>query len=185
MKVFTKGGPENTREACEIALAKAKELGCGIVCATTTGETARTMTNMAEEAGFGGKLVFVTHTYGSRKPGENPMPEEVRSELTTRGVSFVTATHLLSGAERGLSKRHQGVYPVEIMADTLRLICAGAKVCVECASMALDSGAIPYGTPIVAVGGTGRGADTVVVMTPGHGNDILSTRIHEFLCKPY
>ena len=67
----------------------------------------------------------------------------------------------------------------------LRLISAGTKVCVECASMALDNGAIEYGKPIVAVGGTSKGCDTAVVMTPAHANNILATRVHEFLCKPW
>lgn len=185
MTIFEKGGPVNTEECSRIAFEKAMELGCDIVAATTTGETALAMTQMAKELDFKGKLVFVTHAYGSREPGKNLLSDERRQAVLAAGHTVITATHLLSGAERGLSNRHKGVYPVEIMADTLRMICAGAKVCVECASMALDNGAIEYGKPIVAVGGTGRGCDTAVVMTPNHGNNILATRVHEFLCKPW
>lgn len=185
MIIFEKGGPVNTQACCSIAVEKAIELGCDIVSATSEGDSALEMSRIAAEMGFKGRLVFVTHAYGSREPGKNRMSDERRKELLDAGHTLVTATHLLSGAERGLSARHKGVYPVEIMADTLRMICAGAKVCVECACMALDNGAIEYGKPIISVGGTGKGSDTAVVMTPAHGGNILATRVHEFLCKPY
>ncbi len=185
MKVFEKGGPENTRETCRIAVEKALELDAEIVASTTSGDAAVTMMEVAKELGYTKTVVFVTHTYGSRVPGENPMTPGNRAILEKENCRLVTATHLLSGAERGLSRQFGGVYPVELIASTLRGISAGTKVTVECAAMALDNGAIAYGKPVVSVGGTGKGLDTAVVMTPAHGNDILSFRIHEFLCKPW
>ena len=78
-----------------------------------------------------------------------------------------------------------GIYPVEIIAHSLRMLSQGVKVCVECGVMALDCAAIPYGEAIVAVGGTGTGADTACVLTPAGANAILECRVHEILCKPY
>ena len=40
----------------------------------------------------------------------------------------------------------------------------GTKVAVEIAVMALDAGLIPW-RAVIAVGGSGRGADTAVVLT--------------------
>jgi hypothetical protein len=93
--------------------------------------------------------------------------------------------HALSGAERGISSQFKGIYPVEIMAQTLRILSQGVKVVVEIGSMALDAGAVEYGKPIVALGGTGHGLDTAVVMHPAHANIIFQTKIHEILCMPY
>lgn len=59
----------------------------------------------------------------------------------------------------------------------------GVKGCVEIALMALDSGSIFYGRPVVCVAGSG-GAGTVCVITPDYIADLLNTRIHEILCKP-
>ena len=70
------------------------------------------------------------------------------------------------------------------MANTLRMLGQGTKVCVEIAMMALDNGAIAYGRQVIAVGGTGRGADTICRLTPDYTADLLGTRIHEILCKP-
>lgn len=91
---------------------------------------------------------------------------------------------LLSGAERGISRKFSGAYPVEIMAHTLRMFGQGTKVCVEIAMMALDNGAIELNKPVVCVGGSARGADTACIITPAYTADCLDTKIHEILCKP-
>ena len=85
---------------------------------------------------------------------------------------------------RGLSTKMGGIYPVEIIAHTLRMLSQGVKVCLECSVMALDAGAIPYGEKVVAVGGTGHGADTACTLTPAGANAVLDCKIHEILCKP-
>lgn len=80
-----------------------------------------------------------------------------------------------------------GVYPVEIMAHTLRLFSQGVKVCVEIGAMALDAGAIREPRAVVVLGGSGsgKGVDTACVITPGYSANIFETRVHELLCKPY
>jgi hypothetical protein len=60
----------------------------------------------------------------------------------------------------------------------------GVKVCVEISVMAMDAGMIPYGERVIAVAGTGRGADTAIIIKPAHAKDILNTRIQEIICKP-
>lgn len=175
---------DNSAAAFAIALDKAKEMNTDIVLATTSGQTALKFMEAAKDAAFGGKIVVVSHAYGSRERGKNAMPEEVREKLTAGGAVVVTAAHALSGGERGISAVHGGVYPLELVAQTLRMISAGTKVCVEIGAMALDAGAIEYKKPVVCIGGTGRGADTVCVVTPSYSAALLETRVNEFLCKP-
>ncbi len=175
---------DNSRKTFEIAIQRASELNTAIVLATTTGKTAQAFMKQAKEAGFGGKIVVVTHCYGSRTPGTNIMPEEVREELQRDGAVIVTAAHALSGGERGLSSVFHGLYPLELIASTLRLISAGTKVCLEIGLMAMDAGVLEYKKPVVCIGGTGHGADTACVVTPSYSSTILDSRINEFLCKP-
>ena len=104
--------------------------------------------------------------------------------MTEKKVNILTTTHVLSGAERGISRKFGGIYPVEIIANSLRIFGQGVKVTVEIAVMALDEGLIPYGEDIIAVGGTGKGADTAVVIRPAHAASILDTYIAEIICKP-
>ena len=51
--------------------------------------------------------------------------------------------------------------------------------------MAADCGAVEYGRQLIAIGGTGRGADTAVVLRPANTADLLNLKIDEMLCKPY
>jgi len=185
MKVFEKPGPGNTDEACKIAIEKAMHLSVPIIAASTEGDAGARLCAIAKEMGFNGDIVVVTHAYGSRKPGENALKDENRKAMTESGARLVTAAHALSGVERGMSSRFQGVYPAEIMANSLRILSQGIKVVVEIGSMALDAGAIAYGPDIVCMGGTGKGLDTAVVMKPAHASAIFDTKIHEVLCMPY
>ncbi len=176
---WEKPGIECTDKTVQLAIEAAREKGIKhIVVASNTGKTAE---HFADK-GF--DVVCVTHVNGFRSPGENEMKEDDRQRLVQKNMKVLTTTHALSGAERALSNKFSGIYPIEIMANTLRMFGQGVKVCVEISTMALDAGMIPHGEHIIAIGGTGRGADTAVIIKPAHAMDILSTRIEEIICKP-
>jgi hypothetical protein len=177
---FKSVGRENTKETALLALEAAEKKNIRhIVVASSRGGTARALLN---DKGI--EIICVTHAHGYPEAGKSEMTQDVRQELTELGIKVLTTTHVLSGAERGISKAFGGAYPVEIMAHTLRMLGQGTKVCVEVAVMALDAGLIPYGEPVIAIGGTATGADTAIIITPGHAGRILETRIHEIICKP-
>jgi len=177
---FTSTGTAHTTETVEIAIAAARKHGLKqIVVASTTGATAQAFLPYAQEF----NIVCVGHVYYFRPEVPQTMSDETQQELRDGGIKLFFGTHALSGAERGISGRFQGAYPVEIMAHTLRMFGAGTKVGVECAVMALDAGLITPG-PVVSVGGTGRGADTAIIVSPGNAARIMDTKIHEILCKP-
>lgn len=184
MIVFEKTGPGNTEETLKIALKTAQEKGMDIVVASSEGDTALNLMQKAKDTGFTGKIVCVSCAYGSKTAGINRLSDERRAELEQNGVRVVTAAHALSGGERGLTKMFGSVHPVELIAYTLRMFGQGTKVCVEIALMALDCGSISYGKQVVAIGGSGRGADTACVLTPAYTADLMETKIHEILCKP-
>jgi hypothetical protein len=183
--VFENPGKANTQETIRIAVERAKEKGYAIVASTTSGESGSEIVRGAKALGYDKPIVIVTHAFGSMEAGKNALTDENRAILEAHSARIVTAAHTLSGAERGVSSRFQGVYPVEIIAQTLRMLSNGIKVTVEIGSMALDSGAIEHASPIIAIGGTGHGFDTAVVITPAHANKIFETKIHEILCMPY
>jgi hypothetical protein len=176
---WDKKGKECTEDTVSLAIQAAKEKGINyIVVASNTGATAELFANKDLE------VVCVTHVNGFVNPGENEMTMDNRRKLEELGIKVLTTSHVLSGAERAFSSKFGGVYPVEIIANTLRMFGQGVKVGVEIATMALDSGLIPFGVSIIAVGGSGRGADSAIIMRPAHAKDILNTRIEEIICKP-
>jgi len=183
IQYFEAKGPENTARTLEIAIETARTIGIAhIVLASTYGTTAEMLANAFDLSRL--TITIVTHAYGSMKPNWNPFPEELRKVLTERGFRFCTAAHALSTGERALSTSFHGVYPLEIIAHTLRMFGQGMKVCVEIAAMAADAGLVPSGEPIVVVGGSGRGADTAVILRPQVSSNILKTKIDRILCKP-
>jgi hypothetical protein len=72
----------------------------------------------------------------------------------------------------------------EVIADALRIFGQGIKVVCEMAAMAADAGFVRTDEDIIAVAGSGRGADTAVVITPANTHDFFDMRIREILCKP-
>lgn len=184
MTTFETTGKENTATAAAIAVEKARELNCPIVLSSSSGHSAEVILEQADKLGYDGRIVVVRSAANAALKGVNKMAPEVMRSLTDRGCTVVTAAHALSAGERSLSTRLQGVYPLEIMAHTLRMFGQGTKVCVECATMAIDAGVIPFHAPVVTLGGTGGGLDTAIILTPSYSSSILDTKIHEILCKP-
>ena len=179
MVVFDKPGEQNTKETVELAACAARERGIKyIVAASYRGVVADELIKYAKEF----NIVDVAQVDGFQK--ENPMLDEQLEKIKSAGIEVLFTTHVLSGAERSLSKKFGGVYPVEIIANTLRMFGQGTKVCVEISTMALDCRYIPYGEPIMAIAGSAKGADTALVLIPEHAATILDTKINEIICKP-
>ncbi|EYE88326.1 hypothetical protein Q428_08440 [Fervidicella metallireducens AeB] len=176
---FESAGKLNTQKTIELAIKASMDRNIqDIVVASNTGYTAEFL------KGLDKNIVVVTHVNGFKEPGVMEMPRETIEKLKGYGFNVYTGTHVLSGAERGLSRKFTGVYPVEIIANSLRMFGQGVKVAVEISVMALDAGLIPYGKDIIAIGGTGYGADTAVILRPSHAATILDTKVKEIICKP-
>jgi hypothetical protein len=177
---FDKPGKVNTQQTLELACQRGRELGLKeVVLASSSGETAY----KALEIFQGFQITAVTYHCGFKEPFKSVMPPDVRKELTSKGLTVVAATHALSGIERSVASKHSGVYPVLLIAETLRLFGQGTKVAVEVSMMAADAGALS-GSDIVAIGGTAKGADTALVLQPANQSHFFDLRIREIICKP-
>jgi len=153
-----------------------------VVVATTSGKTGVRFVEALRDVQV--EVVCVTHHVGFQRGDENQLEAEHARAIREAGGAVLTASHALSGIGRSLSKAFGGTTPVEIIAHTLRLFGQGMKVCVECAVMAADAGMIPTDRDVLCVGGTGRAADTAVVLRPSHANRFFEMRIRETLCRP-
>lgn len=154
-----------------------------MVVASTSGRTVLEIIKIFDLGRF--NIINVTHCFGYLKPGKNQMDEDTRAYLLSKGVKVYSGAHSLSVGERCLRNKFGGIYPLEIISETLCMFSKGVKVCVEFSSMALDAGLIEYGKNVIAIAGEVSGADTALCLTPEHSHSILNTRIHEIICKPY
>jgi hypothetical protein len=178
---FDKPGKENTARTLEIAKQRAEELGIHtILVATTTGFTGVQAAQLLR----GYDVIVVTHSTGSGEPNVQELTEENRAAIEAAGAKVLTCQHAFGGVGRAVRKK-LGTYELdEIIAYTLRTFGQGVKVCAEIALMAADAGLARTGEPCIAIAGTGRGADTAVVLVPVNAQEFFDLKIMEILAKP-
>jgi len=183
---FEKQGESNTLDAARFAIERAKELKIRtIIVASTSGKTAQVFFDAMSGSGL--ELVVVTHVMGFSKPGVWEFSAITADQLQKQGVRIVTGTHALSGLERALSRSPKvgGGSRTEAIAEALRRIVAvGLKVAVECVLIAADQGAIGINEEVIAVGGTGSGADAVCVIRPAHTASFFDLQVREIVAMP-
>lgn len=178
---FDRPGPENTARTLALARSRAEALGIRhVLVATTTGATGV----QAGEVLRGFHVVAVTHSTGFREPNRQSLLEENRAAMEAAGVEILTCQHALGGVNRAVRRKLNTYQLDEIIAFTLRTFGEGTKVAIEISLMAADAGKIPVGEPVMSIGGSGRGADTAVVLVPANAQDFFNLRIQEYVCKP-
>ncbi|MBI2829694.1 MAG: hypothetical protein HYX81_00885 [Chloroflexi bacterium] len=173
---FEEFGQKNTEETLRLALERANERGIKkVVLASTRGDTARLAAR--EWAGTGIKLIVVPHQFGFHQASQR-FPAELVEELRAQGhaVHFGTMLFHTDGLYGNSAPRQ--------LAVMLRTFCQGMKVAVEIVLMAADAGLVSAGEQVIAVTGTGRGADTAVVAVAASSTSLTDFHVTEIICKP-
>jgi hypothetical protein len=179
---FQNPGAENTADTLAAAFDRAIELGLGhVVVASSSGQTGLKALKQARAKGYQGKVVVVGHHYGYDGPGMQKMTGETRQELESNGAQVFIGTHILASITRSFRLKWQGIGMLEVVAETLRRVSTGAKVCVEISIMAADAGLIPVDQDIVAVAGRAGGADTALVIRPANMNSFFDLKFKEII----
>ena len=178
---FEKPGKENTQRTFDLAKRRAEELGIKtILVASTRGETGV----KACETFRGYDVVVVTHSTGFKQPNYQELTDENRAAIEAAGGRVLTCQHAFGGVGRAVRKK-LGTYELEeFIAYTLRLFGEGMKVVVEIALMAADAGLVRTDEHVIAIAGTGKGADTAVVLKPANAQAFFDLKVLEILCKP-
>jgi len=178
---YERPGRDNTARTLELARARAEELGLRtVLVATTTGETAVRAVRVFQ--GF--ELIAVTHSTGFRAPDTQELAPENRIAIEAAGGRVLTCQNALGGVNRAVRVK-LGTYQLdEIVAFTLRIWGQGIKVVVEIALMAADAGLVRTDTPVMAIAGSGRGADTAAVVLPTNAQTFFDVKIPEIVCRP-
>ena len=172
---FETSGEEDTLEVLRLVEERAQARGINkIVLASTRGDTARAAVDAFDRTGL--RLVVVPHQFGFL--GQQRFPQELVTELEKRGHRVHFGTMLFHTEDL------YGTRAPRLMATLLRTFCQGIKVCVEIILMACDGGLIEQGEKVIAVAGTGAGADTAIVATSAPSTRLAELHIHEIICKP-
>lgn len=178
---FEKAGKENTQKTLQIAREEALKRGINhIVVASTFGDTGLAAAELLKGTGI--KLVVVTHNTGIREPGLQTFDPEIKKKIEDLGGKVHTGTMVLRGLGAALKEKSNQSHE-QIVADTLRIFGQGTKVVVEIVAMSADAGLIPF-SDVIAVSGTGRGADTAAVIKANSSNRFFDIKLREYLVKP-
>ncbi|MBN1640378.1 MAG: hypothetical protein JXA09_04010 [Anaerolineae bacterium] len=178
---FEQGGPARTDATLQLARQRAEALGIrDVVVASYTGETGA----RAVQVFAGYNVVVVAGVFGFRTPNQVAMQAEHRAAIEAGGGQILHAGHAFGMLGRAVNKRFGAIQVDEVIAHVLRLLSQGLKVGCEIACMAADAGLIRAGEEAIAIGGSGRGADTAIVLRASNTHTFYDTRILEVICKP-
>jgi hypothetical protein len=179
---FPSVGPENT-PACMELLEKAVTQGFRhLVVASTTGASGAQAARRL--AGKEVNLVVVGHSVGFKGPNLDEFEETHYQEITSLGGKVLKATILTHSLETSIADQFKGSAPTLLIANTLRRLGQGLKVCCEIVMEAVDAGLIPEEEEVVAIGGTARGWDTVAILKSAASKRFLQLSVLEIWAKP-
>ena len=178
---FDEPGKANTDETLRLAKERADELGIrNIVVASYTGYTGV----KASEVFKGYNLVISAGVVGFREPNHHRMDPEARASIEANGGNIFFSTHAFGTLGRAVNRRFNTIQVDEIIAHVLRRFSQGVKVGCEVSCMAADAGLIKTDEEAVAIGGSGGGSDTAIVLLPSNTHTFFDTKVLEIICKP-
>ncbi|WP_409199942.1 pyruvate kinase alpha/beta domain-containing protein [Methanobrevibacter sp. DSM 116169] len=178
---FEKEGKENTAELIRLVKQKVEKTGIKyIAIASVSGETAMKLADEINDI----EIINVTHNSGFKEPNNSEISDEMIEKLKIRGIKTFRGSHAFSGACRGVTNKFDGVSPLDVVAQTLRMFSHGVKVSCEISLMLTDAGMIPVGEEIIAIGGRAHGVDSAIILTPVNTANLFDLKIHEIIAMP-
>ena len=176
---FETSGKGNTTATLGLVRERCEALGIQqVVVASTHGYTAKRAAEALADLGI--EIIAVSICAGFDDLGWTMSARE-RAELEALGITVLTSVHALGD---DVSDAFGGVPPNRVVRETLYCFCQGMKVAVEVAVMAADAGLLDMSGEVIAVAGTGEGADTAIVVKPAYARQFKSFEIREILAKP-
>jgi len=181
--LFEQAGKHNTDATLSIARERAAALDVKqVIVASTHGFTARKAQEVFGPDGI--TVTAVTICHGFESVGW-AMDAGTRSEIEALGVRVHTGIHALGdGVASAFTEKSGGLATEEIVRETLYRFCQGMKVAVEIVLMAADAGLVDMSSDVIAIAGTGEGADTAIVCKPAYPRTFHDLVIREILAKP-
>ena len=179
---FSRSNEEATEMTLKLAHQRAEELGIKtMIVASTTGKTAVQATEVCRAS----KIIAVSHVMGMQEPNVLDFTDKNRELVEAAGGKVLTAAHAFSGLSAAMRLKYHTYSLGDIVANSLRVLGQGIKVCCEITMMAADAGLIRTDEDIISVGGSASGADTALVLTPALSRHFFDLKVKEILCKTH
>src|SRR3989304_375555 len=127
---FNDNGRKNTDSVIETVKQRIRRNDIRhIVVASSTGKTAL---KLIDEIDPNETNIIVVSLHAGYSTGDKiTLSDDTKNELEEEGAKVFIGSHSLSGVGRGISNKFNGITPVEIIGNTLKLFGGqGLKVCV-------------------------------------------------------
>ena len=178
---FSEKGKNCTEKTLKLAKKRADKLGIkNIVVASYTGYTGVKAIEIFQNY----NLVVVSGMVGFLEPNLDRMIPSNKKVMEDQGVTIIKTLHAFGTLGRAVRNKFSTIQVDEIIAHSLRIFGQGVKVGCEIACMAADAGAIRTDEECIAIGGSGGGADTAIVLLPSNTHRFFDTKVKEIICKP-
>jgi hypothetical protein len=161
---FDEPGEGNTQWVIE-AVSERLEVGGikRVIVASTSGETAaRFARNLKDKV----ELICVSEAPYRREWGESwpCLKPEIRQELEGLGVAIIDKAPYVFHNSVLEAASWSGAFPERLVKETLYCFGQGMKVAVEVVLIGVSCGYVAPYEDVIGVGGSGKGADTAVVL---------------------
>lgn len=173
---FDKGGPDHTQATIEAAKRRAMELEpkpAAVIVASTSGKTGSAAARAFESTGV--RVLVVPFQAGTEAGEKHGVADRTLKEQCERlGGTFIPDT------------------PAYVFLDTThpdivaawRVVSQGFKVALQVAAICVDLDLVEAGTDVIALGGSGKGADTAVLLTAQSTENALKMNVKEIIAMP-
>jgi len=179
---FLKLEPQNTEKTLTLVAEWVNRLEIDtVLVASTSGKTGVAAVEKLKDK----NVIVVTHSAGFQEENKQELLPENRQKIENAGGQILTCQHALGGVSRAIRLGFKTIQVDDIVSNTLRLFGQGIKVAVEIVLMAADAGLIRTDQDVIAVGGSGRGADTAAIIKPANVSRFFDLKIRGILCKPW
>jgi uncharacterized protein len=161
---FHEPGKDNTPRVIEAVSQRLEDGGVrNVIVASTSGQTA---VEFARSLKGKVELTCVSEAPYRREWGEEwpCLKNEFRQELERLGVTIIDRVPYIFHSSVLEAARGSGASPEQIVKETLYSFGQGMKVAVEVALTGVSCGYLTPYEDVIAVGGSGKGADTAIVL---------------------
>ena len=161
---FDEPAEENTQLVVEAVCKRLEGSGIDkVIVASTSGETA---VQFASSLKGKAKLICVSEAPYRREWGEEwpCLKKEFRQELEGFGATVIDRAPYVFHSSVLESASLTGISPEHLVKETLYSFGQGMKVAVEVALIGVSCGYVTPCEDVIGVGGSGKGADTAIVL---------------------
>ena len=164
---FDEPGPQNTEDVIETVAKRIESTGIGyVVVASHSGVTALKFAETLKNNRVKAKILCVTSGPARKRKGKDwpSISQEMRKKLIDSDVVIVERALNVFEEPIVEDSRWPSLTPGHIMREVFYTLGQGFKVAVEVALMSVVSGYLDSKQEVIAVGGTGKGCDTAIIM---------------------